>query len=133
MAEDLGEEHFSDALLDVLAALRDKRLGPLANYLKSGGLPESSLDTVAIPTWLAVEIAEMIEDKRLSVSGRKWTAEVRQRTHDALVGRFMEREMARMGPGSYEAAVVLASERFDRKKTAIADALKRFRSSKDEA
>lgn len=126
MADD-GDEHFSDELLDVVWALRDKDLGPLARYLRSGGLSDQRSDSVAIPEWLATELADMIESDRLRAVGRKYSAEVRQRTHDHLVGRFMEREMSRLGPGSYASAETAAAAKFDRAPSAVAGALKRYR------
>jgi hypothetical protein len=137
MADDPDDAHFSDELLDVANGLRTKALQPLGDYLRTGGLRESPEGTVAIPTWLARELADMIEGKpecwfHLVLKGRKrgekgWAGEAKRRLRDAMIGRFVDRRMRELGRGSFETAWREACDKFNVKKPTVTAALRKFR------
>jgi hypothetical protein len=113
---------FQDQALPIVSALRDGDLKPLARYLEAGGLQDSPPGTVAVPRWLAEEIADMIDEAptaffHIFAKGRKpgekgWTEALRRDDRDWRVGYFVERRQREIGRGGYDAAIRDAIDEF---------------------
>jgi hypothetical protein len=90
--------------------------------LKAGGLPESPTGTVAIPEWLAFEIAAMIEGEswcfyhfgKLKAHKKKgWSRSISDFDTRMKIGVFMERELKASGRGAYAGVVLDAQNKFN--------------------
>lgn len=119
------EQHQSDEIMEAITGIRDGDLQPLAAYLRAGGLPESPRETVALPKWVACEIAALIDGNsygwfKVEVKGRKnnpqgWTKELDLRNRNFRIGYFVERRMRESPRGAYEGAIQDAYVQFSEK------------------
>lgn len=130
----LDYQSIDDEGLRIVRGLGDGDLGPLAAFLRAGGLSgltKSPEESVSIPAWVAVELASMIEGQpwcffRLEATtnkrGKTWTKEMKRERERELIGFFVEKRLRELGPGQYETAVAEARSRFKRRRTYVTGA-----------
>src|SRR5688572_22826504 len=102
----LWRQHQSDKIMEVVTGLRNGDLKPFAHYLKSGGLPESPPDSVALPGIIADDLVAMIEQApwhwfSLTVKSRKrgrgWSDDLAADDVIWRIGFFAEQRIRELG------------------------------------
>lgn len=132
--EPLWRQHQSKEIMEVVAGLRDGELQPLADYLRAGGLSNSPSQTVAIPKWVADEIADMITGddftffrfgplKRRRKNGPSWASKLVLDERRWQIGYFTERRLREFPSGAYPGVIAEIMARFAVGKTTVDESL----------